>query len=200
MTLANQFAAYTEWRTSLFSSIGQFKGWLAENELSDAQIDLRLTQLLERLREDRLNVAFVAEFSRGKSELINAIFFAEYGSRMLPSSAGRTTMCPTELLFDGNKLPCIELLPIQTRSSNSGVTEYKRFPEEWKVITLDIDEPDAMQDALSHVSETTRVLPEQAGKLGFEVGKGEVDLYRVGDDGMVEIPRRGVTRSSRSPA
>ena len=189
MTLANQFAAYTEWRTNLFSSIGQFKNWLAESELSDAQIDLRLTQLLERLREDRLNVAFVAEFSRGKSELINAIFFAEFGNRMLPSSAGRTTMCPTELLFDGNKLPCIELLPIQTRASNSGVTEYKRFPEEWKVVTLDIDEPDAMQDALRHVSETTRVLPDEAGKLGFEVGKGEVDLYRVGDDGMVEIPR-----------
>ena len=189
MTLANQFAAYTEWRTNLFSSIGQFKNWLAESELSDAQIDLRLTQLLERLREDRLNVAFVAEFSRGKSELINAIFFAEFGNRMLPSSAGRTTMCPTELLFDGNKLPCIELLPIQTRASNSGVTEYKRFPEEWKVVTLDIDEPDAMQDALRHVSETTRVLPDDAGKLGFEVGKGEVDLYRIGDDGMVEIPR-----------
>ena len=189
MTLANQFAAYTEWRTNLFSSIGQFKNWLAESELSDAQIDLRLTQLLERLREDRLNAAFVAEFSRGKSELINAIFFAEFGNRMLPSSAGRTTMCPTELLFDGNKLPCIELLPIQTRASNSGVTEYKRFPEEWKVVTLDIDEPDAMQDALRHVSETTRVLPDEAGKLGFEVGKGEVDLYRVGDDGMVEIPR-----------
>ena len=189
MTLANQFAAYTEWRTNLFSSIGQFKNWLAESELSDAQIDLRLTQLLERLREDRLNVAFVAEFSRGKSELINAIFFAEFGNRMLPSSAGRTTMCPTELLFDGNKLPCIELLPIQTRASNSGVTEYKRFPDEWKVVTLDIDEPDAMQDALRHVSETTRVLPDDAGKLGFEVGKGEVDLYRVGEDGMVEIPR-----------
>ena len=189
MTLANQFAAYTDWRTKLSSSLSQFKNWLADNELSDAQIDLRLTQLLERLREDRLNVAFVAEFSRGKSELINAIFFAEYGSRMLPSSAGRTTMCPTELLFDGNKLPSIELLPIQTRASNSGVTEYKRFPEEWKVVTLDIDEPDAMQDALRHVSETTRVLPAEAAKLGFEVGKGEVDLYRVGDDGMVEIPR-----------
>lgn len=68
MTLANQFAAYTEWRTNLSSTIGQFKSWLADNELSDAQTDLRLTQLLERLREDRLNVAFVAEFSRGKSE------------------------------------------------------------------------------------------------------------------------------------
>ncbi len=189
MTLAKQFAAYTQWRESLSSTIGQFKLWLSDNELSDAQTDLRLSQLLERLREDRLNVAFVAEFSRGKSELINAIFFADYGTRMLPSSAGRTTMCPTELLFDGNKLPCIELLPIQTRASNSGVTEYKRFPDEWTSIKLDIDAPDAMQEALHHVSETTRVAPDEAGRLGFEVGKGEIDLYRVGDDGLVEIPR-----------
>jgi hypothetical protein len=29
------------------------------------------------VRDDRLSVAFVAEFSRGKSELINAIFFAD---------------------------------------------------------------------------------------------------------------------------
>ena len=189
MTLAQQFAAYTEWRGSLSATIGQFKLWLADNELSDAQADMRLSQLLERLREDRLNVAFVAEFSRGKSELINAIFFADYGNRMLPSSAGRTTMCPTELLFDGNKLPCIELLPIQTRASNSGVTEYKRFPDEWKMLALDTEAPDAMQDALRHVSETTRVTPDEAGRLGFEVGKDDVDLYRVGDDGLVEIPR-----------
>ena len=189
MTLAKQFAAYTEWRGNLSSTIGQFKLWLSDNELSDAQIDLRLSQLLERLREDRLNVAFVAEFSRGKSELINAIFFADYGNRMLPSSAGRTTMCPTELLYDGAKPPCIELLPIQTRSSNAGVTEYKRFPDEWKSIRLDIEAPDAMQDALRHVSETTRVAPDEAGRLGFAVGTDEIDLYRVGDDGLVEVPR-----------
>ncbi|MBT9519882.1 MAG: dynamin family protein, partial [Dechloromonas sp.] len=153
------------------------------------QSDLRLTQLLERLREDRLNVAFVAEFSRGKSELINAIFFADYGNRMLPSSAGRTTMCPTELLFDGNKLPCIELLPIQTRASNSSVSEYKRFADEWTKISLDTESPEAMQDALRHVSETTRVTPEEAGRLGFEVGQGQIDLYVIGDDGLVEVPR-----------
>ena len=94
MSLANQFAAYTAWRSRLATYIAELQGWLTNNELSDAQTDLRLTQLLERLREDRLNVAFVAEFSRGKSELINAIFFADYGNRMLPSSAGRTTMCP----------------------------------------------------------------------------------------------------------
>lgn len=189
MSLANHFAAYTSWRTRLSSCIGDFQDWLGQNELSDAQTDLRLTQLLDRLREDHLNVAFVAEFSRGKSELINAIFFADYGNRMLPSSAGRTTMCPTELLFDGNKLPCIELLPIQTRASNSSVTEYKRFAEEWTVVRLDVESPEGMQDALRHVSETTRVSPDEAGRLGFAVGEEEIDLYRVGDDGLVEVPR-----------
>jgi len=189
MSLANQFAAYSAWRSRLATNIGELQSWLNHNELSDAQSDLRLTQLLERLREDRLNVAFVAEFSRGKSELINAIFFADYGNRMLPSSAGRTTMCPTELLFDGNKLPCIELLPIQTRASNSSVSEYKRFCDEWTKVELNTDSPEAMQDALRHVSETTRVTPEEAGRLGFEVGSGQIELYSVGDDGQVEVPR-----------
>ena len=189
MSLANQFAAYSTWRSRLATNIGELQSWLNHNELSDAQSDLRLTQLLERLREDRLNVAFVAEFSRGKSELINAIFFADYGNRMLPSSAGRTTMCPTELLFDGNKLPCIELLPIQTRASNSSVSEYKRFADEWTKVDLDTESADAMHDALRHVSETTRVTPEEAGRLGFEVGNGQIDLYVIGEDGLVEVPR-----------
>ena len=187
MTLAHQFAAYTEWRSHLSANIGEFQGWLAANDLSDAQTDLRLSQLLERLREDRLNVAFVAEFSRGKSELINAIFFADYGSRILPSSAGRTTMCPTELLYDADKTPRIELLAIQTRAANGSVSEYKRYPEEWFMVPLDVESADVMQEALRHVSETIRVMPEEAGRLGFEVGAD--DLYRVGDDGLVEIPR-----------
>ncbi len=59
-----------------------------------------MDQLLQKLRDDRLVVAFFAEFSRGKSELINAIFFGDQGTRVLPSSTGRTTMCPTELMYD----------------------------------------------------------------------------------------------------
>ena len=189
MSLVDQFAAYSAWRSRLAAHVGELQTWLSQNELSDAQSDLRLTQLLERLREDRLNVAFVAEFSRGKSELINAIFFADYGNRMLPSSAGRTAMCPTELMFDANKQPSIELLPIQSRASNSSVSEYKRFPDEWTKVALNIESPDAMQDALRHVSETTRVTPEEAARLGFEVGEGQIELYSVGDDGLVEVPR-----------
>ena len=189
MTLAHQLAAYTEWRSRLSANIGEFKAWLADNELSDAQSDLRLNQLLERLREDRLNVAFVAEFSRGKSELINAIFFADYGNRILPSSAGRTTMCPTELLYDPDKTPRIELLPIQTRAANASVSEYKRYPEEWLMVPLDVESADVMHEALQPGQ---RNHPGHAGRGrtprlrdGDEAG----ELYRVGDDGLVEVPR-----------
>ncbi len=188
-TLAQNFAAYSQWRTSLSENIEHFRTWLADNELGDAQSELRLTQLLDRLREDRLNVAFVAEFSRGKSELINAIFFADYGNRMLPSSAGRTTMCPTELMFDAEKEPGIELLPIHTRASNAGISEYKRFPNEWETVPLNVDSPEAMQETLRHVSEVTRVDRETAEKLGFPVGEDDAATYRVGEDGLVEIPR-----------
>jgi hypothetical protein len=93
--LAARFEAYGDWRRRLSAGISRFHEWLRQQELSDAQIDLKIAQTIERLQQDKLIVAFVAEFSRGKSELINAIFFADFGQRLLPSSAGRTTMCPT---------------------------------------------------------------------------------------------------------
>jgi predicted GTPase/ribosome-associated translation inhibitor RaiA len=189
MTLAQHFAAYSEWRAQLSGVLEKFAGWLVENELSDAQTDRRITQLLEKLREDRLHVAFVAEFSRGKSELINAIFFAGYGNRILPSTAGRTTMCPTELMFDRSKAPSIELLPIGSRESNASISEYKRFPEEWEVVPLATGSAESMQEALRHVSDVIHVDPATAEKLGFAIADGDTAAFRVDDDGRVEIPR-----------
>ena len=190
MTLAQQFAAYHEWRNRLAGRLSDFRRWLSENELCDAQTDQRIERLLEKLREDRLHVAFVAEFSRGKSELINAIFFAYYGNRMLPSTAGRTTMCPTELMYDASKPACIELLPIETREADTSISELKRFTDVWKAIPLDTDSPEAMQEALRSVSEVRRVPRETAGRLGFladeEPGSG-VGTATAGD--LVEIPR-----------
>src|SRR5947209_5482547 len=90
--LAARFEAYSDWRRRLSAGISGLHEWLSQQELADAQVDLKVQHLLERLHQDQLVVAFVAEFSRGKSELINAIFFADFGQRLLPSSAGRTTM------------------------------------------------------------------------------------------------------------
>lgn len=135
---AQQFTAYSDWRKTLTQSIEQYRQWINEEELSDAQLEQRIDYLLERLGEDKLIVAFVAEFSRGKSELINAIFFASYRMRLLPSSAGRTTMCPTELLYDKSKPNAIMLLPIETRLTDVSTTEYKRYIDEWTVIPFDV--------------------------------------------------------------
>ena len=189
MTLAQHFAAYSQWRAQISGVLEKFADWLVENELTDAQTDRRIIQLLEKLREDRLHVAFVAEFSRGKSELINAIFFAGYGNRILPSTAGRTTMCPTELMFDKSKAPSIELLPIESRGSNASISEYKRFADEWQVVPIDTTSAEAMQDALRHVSDVIRVDRATAEKLGFAIGDSDSAVLRVDGDGTVEIPR-----------
>jgi hypothetical protein len=165
--LADQFAAYAEWRKALVDAICDYRSWLNEQELNDAQIDQRISNLLERLREDKLNVAFVAEFSRGKSELINAIFFAGYGQRLLPSSAGRTTMCPTELLYDPTKPSSLQLLPIDTRAMDATTTEYKRYPEEWKVIEFDVNSSDSMVNAFKEVSSTKQVTLEEPKNTAY---------------------------------
>ncbi len=188
MGLVQHFSAYSNWRGSVSDHLTRLRDWLAQNELGDAQSDLRLQQLLERLREDKLIIAFVAEFSRGKSELINAIFFGNYGQRILPSSAGRTTMCPTELLYENGKPSAIELLPIETRATHASVTEFKRFPEEWRTVELDADSADVMHAALLRVGEQKRVSQELAAKLGFAIDvKGE-DGLKPDADGLVEIP------------
>lgn len=189
MSLTQNFEAYSQWRSGVAAQVERFRRWLNDNDLNEAEIEQRLQQLLAKLREDRLTVAFVAEFSRGKSELINAIFFAGYGNRMLPSAAGRTTMCPTELMYDEARQPMIELLPIQSRTTNASISEYKRFPEEWTVIEIDTDSPEAMQKALHHVSDVLLVTPEEAKRLGFSVGDDETTSFRVNDDGLVEIPQ-----------
>src|ERR1700687_5704048 len=93
--LAARCEPYSDWRSRLSAGIAGLHEWLSQQELADAQADLKIQHLLERLRQDKLVIAFVAEFSRGKSELINDIFFLYFGQRLLPSSAGRTTMCPT---------------------------------------------------------------------------------------------------------
>ena len=186
--LAHQFAEYAEWRKSLVDSICDYRSWLNEQELNDAQIDQRIGQLLERLREDKLNVAFVAEFSRGKSELINAIFFAGYGQRLLPSSAGRTTMCPTELLYDPSKPSSLQLLPIETRTSDVTTSEYKRYPEEWKVVEFNVDVPDSMISAFKEVSNTRRVKLDEAEKYGLYDPNSSDDALSINKDGTIDIP------------
>ena len=188
--LAARFEAYSDWRRRLSAGVLGLHDWMQEQDLADAQVDLRVQQLLERLHQDKLVVAFVAEFSRGKSELINAIFFADFGQRLLPSSAGRTTMCPTELLYEASRPPSIRLLPIETRLKDATVAEFKNYADEWVTFPLDLASADKMGEALSRVSQVKRVPVELARKYGL-YGDGEDDILAAlehGDEGNVDIP------------
>ncbi len=186
--LAHEFAAYAEWRKALGDAIGDFRNWLDAQELNDSQTEQRVNHLLERLREDKLNVAFVAEFSRGKSELINAIFFADYGQRVLPSSAGRTTMCPTELLYDPARPACLQLLPIETRTTDATTSEYKRYPDEWKTLEFDVNSGDSLAEVFKEVSATRRVSLEEAERYGLYDPANADDSLGLNSDGTIDVP------------
>ncbi|HEY7904600.1 MAG TPA: dynamin family protein [Casimicrobiaceae bacterium] len=187
--LAVRFEAYADWRRRLSAAISSLHEWLTEQDLADAQVDHKVQQLLERLHQDKLVVAFVAEFSRGKSELINAMFFGEFGQRLLPSSAGRTTMCPTELLYDAGRAPSIRLLPIETRLRDATVSEFKNYPDEWMTLPLDLASAQRMSEALSRVSEVKRVPVELARKYGlFDDNDDLVASLDRNDEGAIDVP------------
>ena len=187
--LTEQFSAYGRWRGQASDAVARLRAWLARNDVGNAQADLRLQYLLDRLRDDKLTVAFVAEFSRGKSELINAIFFADHGDRILPSSAGRTTMCPTELQWHKGAQPELRLLPIRSRARQTPVSELKRYPEEWTVVALDSIDAPGLQAALARVGETERVEVAEAQALGFRVDPAGDDGIRPDVEGRIEVLR-----------
>lgn len=185
--LVAEFQAYSAWRSNLANNVTRLGRWLAAQELEDAQTSLRLEGLMEKLREDKLNIAFVAEFSRGKSELINALFFAHFGQRILPSSAGRTTMCPTELLYDASQPSSLKLLPIETRLNDTSTQEYRRYQDEWRIFELDLNNPDSIQKTFQEIGKTRKVPLEEAKQYGL-YDENDPDQLLTVTAGEIEIP------------
>lgn len=179
----DQMQAYGRWKADLILSITKYKNWLEDNEMGNPETELRIFELIDALKSDQLTIAFVAEFARGKTELINAIFFSEYDRRLLPSEAGRTTMCPTELLFDSQaNQSYIRLLPIETRLEETSIQEFKKLPIHWITIELDTSSSEKLADAFKEVVRTKTVSAEEAQNLGLYDPQGDKQ------QGEVEIP------------
>lgn len=161
---------YSKWKTDMINHIKDYQNWLEKHELNEAEDDLRVFEVIDSLSSDNLTVAFVAEFSRGKTELINAIFFANYQRRLLPSAAGRTTMCPTELFYDleANE-SYIRLLPIETRADDTTIADHKMTPNNWTTMPLDTDSPDRMAEAFNELVKLKLVPLDEAKRLGLYV-------------------------------
>jgi len=184
-----QFDLHGTWRREFALRLKLLAEWLKDHELLDAAVEERLRRLETQVRADKVMVAFVGEFSRGKSELINAIFFAGYGRRIMPASAGRTTMCPTEMGYDAQVPPCLRLLPIETRLQPQALMEWRMAPEKWTRIDLNVHDPKQLSEALEKVAETRQVTQTEAKALGFWQTETPEDNPTVNAQGLVEVPR-----------
>jgi replication fork clamp-binding protein CrfC len=183
--LSQQVTAYVAWKRQIMREITRYRSWLAHNHLRSDAVEAKLERALKLLRTDHITLAFVGEYSRGKTELINSLFFSEYGQRMLPSRAGRTTMCPTELFFDPrSERSYIRLLPIETRAAQASVAQFKRIPSHWVNIPLDLSDPDNMVQAFNQVAKTKPMPVAQAIQLGFHPDM----LESAGKPGIVLVP------------
>ena len=180
---------YAEWRSERLSLIKSLLAWLDESGLQLDQARPLLMQQQARLENDRMTLAFVAEFSRGKSELINAIFFSGHGQRILPAGAGRTTMCPMELFSDQAQSPGLRLLPIETRMQEQTLAQWKSSPQVWTQIALPTQDAQGLAQALAHLSDTQRVPLQQAQELGFFHDAAELAQITPDAQGRVEVPR-----------
>lgn len=188
-SFSEQFDRLSHWRKSFAAQMASFREWLAAHELLDAAVQEQLQRLENLLRGDKVSVAFVAEFSRGKSELINAVFFSHYGRRIMPASPGRTTMCPTELSYDTGLQPCLRLLPIETRAQPYSLAEWRERPSTWVQLPLDVDDADQLAQTMAHVAQVRKVPVDEARQLGFWSDEDGVENPLVDAQGLVEIPK-----------
>lgn len=188
-SFGERIAEYGGWRRLLADAVLRYAQWLEESGLSDASSLSRVERIVERLGKERVSIAFVAEFSRGKSELINAIFFSRFGHRIVPSGAGRTTMCPTELLYDAGRASAIRLLPIETRLLDTPISELRDDESRWEVRPIDPDAPESLRRAFESVQETLWVDASQASLLGFYDEDDPASPVHPDAQGCIEVPR-----------
>jgi hypothetical protein len=179
---------YSNWRLQLVKAIELYQAWRKRYEMEEANSASVISNILHGLSQDRVTLAFVAEFSRGKTELINALFFAETGVRLLPSSPGRTTMCPAELFFDEKGGNYIRLIEIETRKEKTSFLQLKEEANRWTKITLERDNPSQMQIAFQELVAVKHVPRETAIELGLFDEKEYAEQGIIIPD-TVEIPR-----------
>lgn len=176
-TFDNQIDEYSDWRAQLSDSIQSMSRFLKVNNITDLRTHHQFETILGTLADDNLYVAFVAEFSRGKSEMINTVFFGHHKQRVLPSGTGRTTMCPAELMYNPNRPSSIRLLPIESRSDERPLFELKKQDDLWEEIIFDDEDPDSIREALAGMTHNKLVSKAYAKKLDFDLKEVEESNY-----------------------
>lgn len=186
--IQTKISHYQIWRDDLTKIISDYRDWLVKSGANQAMQELRIYDILDLLKKDQLVLAFVAEFSRGKTETINALFFADLNIRLLPSEPGRATMCPTEIYWDDREEPCIKLLPIETRHTDDTLNYYKNMPNTWQKIRLNTESAQDMKETLVELMRQKPVSQAEAKKLGLWSDHDSGMIQELMHAGAVNVP------------
>lgn len=165
--LTERLAELQSWRFGLLAQINRVRGILAVHDFLPPNTAAAFDNAERAVEGQRITIAFVAEVARGKSELINALFFANLGRRLLPSGPGRGTRCVTEVRFDRKVRTSVRLLPVETRESPLTIEQLMADDDQWRWVHFDADAPESVARALAALSETKRISMSDAVAWGL---------------------------------
>lgn len=177
-SLYQHMEEFSRWKRSFLEQVDALEHWVKKTGCGTQNIAALIEKVRRTLKREHFTIACVGEFSRGKTELINALLYMGHGQRLLPSQPGRTTMCPTEIFWDSNTgASYVRLLPIETRKTSTALHAFKKVPERWVTFQFDPQDPDSISQALAAVAATKSVSVDEARALGFDEADCGIDEF-----------------------
>ena len=178
--LEQRIAQFTDWRVKLVAAIDEFRVWQDTYGHADIEQTLRIYDLVEGLRNDRIRLAFLGESAEDKIGLINALLFSDLPGGLLPLGPGSEFLCATEIFHDPSEAPFVRVLPMDTRKRPESIAALRRSPIEWITMRLNPDSPDSIAEAMHSLIESRTVGIDEAKSLNL------TNVERSGD--AVSIP------------
>jgi hypothetical protein len=177
--LEQRIGQFTDWRTKLVAAIDEFRAWQDTYGHADIEQTLRIYDMVEGLRNDRIRLAFMGESAEDKIGLINALLFSDMPGGLLPLGAGCEFLCATEIFHDPSESPYVRVLPIDTRKKQESIASLRRSPIEWITMRLNPDSPESIAEATHSLMESRAVSVDEARSLTL------TNVERSGDAVMI---------------
>ncbi len=171
---------FTAWREKLVAAIDEFRTWQDTYGQADIEQTLRIYDLAEGLRNDRIRLALLGESAEDKIGLINAMLFSDLPGGLLPSGPGSEFLCATEIFHDPSASPYVRVLPVDTRKKQESISALRASPIEWITMRLNPDSPESVWEAMCSLLETRTVSVDEAKSMNM------TSVERSGD--VVSIP------------
>ena len=184
--LTARLANLQSWRYGVTTQIVRITDFVRTHGYSNADTEATFDRLTDQANAARVNIIFIAEAGRGKSELINALFFSDLGRRLLPSGAVQATRCITEVRFDRNESPHLRLLPIESREAPLRFADLYAERSEWQTIPFTTDDPESIHLAFNALAETRRATIAESVAWGL---RSDSVTNPRGDSDGIEVPK-----------